>query len=299
MQAHSLPHPNTLFEIRKVSRRKFLLSAAAAGAVVFAGDGFWQSNRIRVVRMELPLRRLPKAFDGFTIAQLSDFHYDDRFSASVIRDSVSIVNDLRPDLTVLTGDFITVPMLETGRALHKAATTVVPCSEVLAGIKGPKYAVLGNHDVFVDIPLIVNSLERNGIVVMRNQSTPLERGNARIWLIGADDFLRGLMRLRIAVAGIPPDEATIILAHEPDVADYTSNFGIDLQLSGHSHGGQVWIPGIGAPWLPPMSRKYPRGLYRVKDMLLYTNMGIGTIRAPIRINAPPEVTFFTLRSAQS
>jgi predicted MPP superfamily phosphohydrolase len=96
--------------------------------------------------------------------------------------------------------------------------------------------------------------------------------------------------------GIPPVEATILLAHEPDFADEAANYPIDLQLSGHSHGGQIWIPVIGAPWLPPMSRRYPRGLYRVKDLTLYTNMGIGTIHAPIRLNCPPEVTLITLRS---
>ena len=87
-----------------------------------------------------------------------------------------------------------------------------------------------------------------------------------------------------------------LLAHEPDFADEASLTPVDLQLSGHSHGGQVWLPGIGAPWLPPLGRRFPRGLYKVGNLTLYTNIGIGTIRAPIRINCPPEITLITLRS---
>ena len=87
-----------------------------------------------------------------------------------------------------------------------------------------------------------------------------------------------------------------MLAHEPDFADEAALTSVDLQLSGHSHGGQIWIPGMGAPWLPPLARNYPRGLYKIENMVLYTNIGIGTIRAPIRINCVPEVTLITLRT---
>jgi hypothetical protein len=283
---------------QKISRRKFLFTAGAAGLGLFAADGYWQSTRVHVEKIEIPLKRLPKAFDGYTIAQLSDLHYEHLFSAEVIHRSVELVNGLRPDLTVLTGDFVTVPIFERERFLRKAAETAIPCADLLGMLHGPKYAVLGNHDAEANPPLIIRSLERNGVSVMRNRSTPLERGNARIWLAGIDDFLRGEPRIELALDGIPPDEATILMAHEPDCADYYSALPIDLQLSGHSHGGQVWIPGVGAPWLPPMSRKYPRGLYHINNLTLYTNMGIGTIRAPIRINCPPEVTLITLRSAQ-
>ena len=134
---------------------------------------------------------------------------------------------------------------------------------------------------------------------MRNRSVPLERGSDRVWLAGIDDLLRGIPSIWDTLRGIPPDEATVLLAHEPDYANDASRFPIDLQLSGHSHGGQIWLPLIGAPWLPNMARKYPRGLYKVRNLTLYTNMGLGTIRAPIRINCPPEITFITLRCARS
>jgi len=290
-----------LFGNRKITRRNFLYTgaAAAAGLAIFSADGLAQSYDVRVVKLEIPLKRLPKSFDGYTIAQLSDFHYDDRFSSVPIHKCVPIVNQLHPDLIVLTGDFITVPLLERGRFLRAAVGTAKPCAEVLGTLQGPKYAILGNHDAMSNPPEIIRFLESNGISVMRNRSVPLERGSDRVWLAGIDDLLRGIPSIWDTLRGIPPDEATFLLAHEPDYANDASRFPIDLQLSGHSHGGQIWLPLIGAPWLPNMARKYPRGLYKVRNLTLYTNMGLGTIRAPIRINCPPEVTFITLRSARS
>jgi predicted MPP superfamily phosphohydrolase len=285
--------------LRKINRRKFLYTGAvAAVGLAVSADGFAESNYPHVVRQEVTLDRLPQAFDGFTIAQLSDFHYEDHFSVTPIRKSVEIVNGLRPDLTVLTGDFVTVPVFDRERFLRSSAETALPCAEILGQIQGPKYAILGNHDSMANPPLIVRALQDHDIPVLRNRSLPIERGNGRVWLAGIDDLLKGKPRIETTLQGIPPDETTILLAHEPDFAEEAARFPVDLQLSGHSHGGQVWIPGIGAPWLPPMSRKYPRGLYRVGNLTLYTNMGIGTIRAPIRINCPPEVTLITLRAGK-
>jgi predicted MPP superfamily phosphohydrolase len=288
-----------LSSVRKINRRKFLYTGAvAAVGLAVSADGFAESNYPHVVRQQITLNRLPQAFDGFTIAQLSDFHYEHHFSAVPIRKSVEIVNGLRPDLTVLTGDFVTVPIFDRERFLRSSAETVLSCAAILGGIQGPSYAILGNHDAEANPPLIVRALQDHDIPVLRNRSLPIERGNGRVWLAGIDDLLRGTPRIQTTLQGIPPDETTILLAHEPDFADEAARFPVDLQLSGHSHGGQVWIPGIGAPWLPPMSRKYPRGLYRVENLTLYTNMGIGTIRAPIRINCPPEVTLITLRAGK-
>jgi len=285
--------------VRKISRRKFLYTGAAVAAgVAISADGLAESNHPRIVRQEITVKRLPQSFDGFTIAQLSDFHYEEHFSVVPIRKSVELVNGLHPDLTVLTGDFVTVPVVERERFRRTAATMAQPCAAILKGIEGPKYAILGNHDAAANPPLIVRTLQDNGIAVLRNRSLPIEQGNGRVWLAGIDDLLRGVPRIENTLQGIPPDETTILLAHEPDFADQAALLPIDLQLSGHSHGGQVWIPGIGAPWLPPMSRKYPRGLYRGGNLTLYTNMGIGTIRAPLRINCPPEITLITLRAGQ-
>ena len=264
-------------------------------------DGFVESNHPRVVKLEIPLARLPEAFDGLTIAQLSDFHYEDHFSVVPIRKAVEMVHSLRPDLIVLTGDFVTVPLIERPALLPRVVATAAPCAQILQELQAPmgRFAILGNHDGEAGGARIARTLEEHGIPVLRNQSVPLERGTHRLWLAGIDDVLRGEPDLGAAIEKIPAKEATILLAHEPDFADESSLQPIDLQLSGHSHGGQIWIPGIGAPWLPPLSRKYPRGIYRVGNLTVYTNIGIGTIHAPIRINCPPEITLITLRAGHN
>lgn len=283
-----------------LSRRKFLLAgAAAAGVATLGTDGFVQSNHPHLVEIEIPLARLPEAFDGFRLVQLSDFHYDEHFSAIPIRKSVAIVNDLRPDLIALTGDFVTVPILERPASLRAAAATVEPCAALLHELQAPKYAILGNHDAIASPDHVVRALESANITVLRNQSVAIERGRDRMWLAGIDDLLRGSPDMSATLANISEKETTILLAHEPDFADDASLSPVDLQLSGHSHGGQIWIPGIGAPWLPPMARRYPRGLHQLGNLTLYTNIGIGTIRAPIRINCQPEITVITLRKRKA
>jgi len=119
------------------------------------------------------------------------------------------------------------------------------CAEVVRGLA--KATILGNHDAITNPPLIIRAFQDHGIPVLRNTSIPLERGSGRIWLAGIDDLLRGTPRIDLTLQGIPPDETTILLAHEPDYADQVSLLPVDLQLSGHSHGGQIWIPGIGSP----------------------------------------------------
>lgn len=286
---------------KRFTRRRFLYAGAifAAGTAVLGTDGLVESNHPRLVKVDIRLNRLPPAFEGFTIAQLSDFHYEERFSAVPISKSVEMVNRLAPDLTVLTGDFVTVPVFEWRKFLAQSAATALPCARILKQLGGPRYAIVGNHDVVGYPEEVIRALENNDIPVLRNRAVPLERHGARIWLAGIDDILKGHPNLHRTLAGIPPGETTILLAHEPDFADQAARQQVDLQLSGHSHGGQVWIPGIGAPWLPTLARKYPRGLYRIGPLILYTNIGIGTIRAPIRINCPPEVTLITLRSASN
>lgn len=265
-------------------------------------DGYLETFRVELKKIEIPLKRLPAAFDGFTIVQLSDFHYEERFSVFAIRKAVDLVNSLQPDLVALTGDFITVGLFESGsharRHAHEAAA---PCAAILSQINAPngKFAVLGNHDAYANAKLVTAALQSSGIPVLNNRSVPVERNSSRFWLAGIEDALDARPDLGAAIQKIPTGEATILLAHEPDFADEAAQNPVDLQLSGHSHGGQIWIPGIGAPWLPTLARKYPRGLYKVGDLTLYTNVGIGTIRAPIRINCVPEVTLITLRAQQA
>ncbi len=286
--------------MQKITRRSFLAAGAlgVAGAAVGA-DGLIESNAPHVRNVEIALSRLPHAFDGFTIAQLSDLHYDEHFSVVPIKKAIGLVNQLRPDLTVVTGDFVTVPRIETAPTLHRAALTAVPCAALLHKIAGTKLAILGNHDCGAGPVLIAGTLLEQGIPVLRNRALPLERGNQRIWIAGIDDLLRGSSDITLTMSKIPSDEMTILLAREPDFADQAARLNIDLQLSGHSHGGQICLPLIGAPYLPPLARKYPRGMHRIGPLVLYTNIGIGTIEIPVRINCPPEVTLITLRAPRA
>jgi predicted MPP superfamily phosphohydrolase len=157
------------------------------------------------------------------------------------------------------------------------------------------FAVLGNHDQ-CNPQFIIRSLENHGITVLRNYALHVESGGARFWIAGVDDVLEGNARLDESLRTIPRGEATILLAHEPDFADAARRYPVDLQLSGHSHGGQIRLPLAGATYLPPLARKYPSGLRRLGPLTLYTNRGLGTVVLPIRFDCPPEVTLLTLRS---
>jgi len=154
-------------------------------------------------------------------------------------------------------------------------------------------ACLGNHDLWEDAPLIRRELTNVGISVLVNAGLSLAGGE--LWVAGVDDVWSGDPDLDAALNGAPADATIILLAHEPDYADVVSEHGgVDLQLSGHSHGGQVQLPLIGAPVLPYLGRRYPAGLYHIEELTLYTNRGVGTIYPPIRFNCRPEVTLITL-----
>jgi uncharacterized protein len=292
-----------------LTRRKLLqigAAGAAVGALAIAGDGtIFEANRPRLVPIEVQLSRLADSWDGFRIAQLSDLHYDDRFSVVPLQKAIDIVNGLQPDLVVLTGDFVTAsakwPHPDTSQALRAAAKAIEPCARLLAQIRAPSgiLAALGNHDVDSDATHIIEVLQSHDILVLRNRSVPLEREGKRLWFSGVDDILHGRPELDLALKGIPPNEPVILLAHEPDWADYVAKHPVDLQLSGHSHGGQIRIPFIGVPYLPPLARKYPWGLRQIGQLTLYTNAGIGTVEVPIRLDCPPEVTLITLRKPSS
>lgn len=282
-------------------------AGVAVGAAATVGDGvIFEANRPQLVSIEVPLTRLAASWDGFRIAQLSDLHYDDHFSVVPLRKAIAIVNHLQPDLVVLTGDFVTSPLRDprrhnTRRGARAAAKAIEPCAELLAQLRAQSgvLAILGNHDVSADAPHVTAVLQSYAIPVLCNRSIPLEREGSRLWLSGVDDVLEGKPNLDLTLSGIPPDEPVVLLAHEPDWADSVVKRPVDLQISGHSHGGQIRLPLIGAPYLPVLGRKYPWGLRRIGPLTLYTNCGIGTIRIAMRLNCPPEVTLFTLRSARS
>jgi predicted MPP superfamily phosphohydrolase len=282
------------------TRRKFLGLAAAAGVAAVAADTtLLEPNRPRVVRRDLSLRRWPEPLDGFRVALLSDFHYDVYFSVHPIHAAIGMVNDLRPDLIVLAGDFVSIPLFDIGPA--KAAWAAEPCAQLLGQMHAThgSWAALGNHDFYTDPRHVTAALEAERIRVLANESAPIEVNGARFWLAGVNDVHARAADIDKTLHGIPGDEATVLLAHEPDYADEVARFAVDLQLSGHSHGGQVRIPMVGPLYLPELGRKYVWGPYRIGELTLYTNPGLGTVGFPVRWNCPPEITLLTLRRASS
>jgi predicted MPP superfamily phosphohydrolase len=253
---------------------------------------------LQITRLEVPLQRLPPRFDGLRIAQISDFHYDPYIDNRVIAAAVKAANLLQPDLVVLTGDFVTQGPF-SGRHDKRAAGNAEPCSQILSRLRSRLgiFAVLGNHDYYTDPDTVAEVLRGHSFRVLRNEAFALEQEGARLWIAGINDAVAGADDVGLALQRIPPAEAVVLLAHEPDFADWVPHGRVDLQLSGHSHGGQIVLPIIGPPYLPPLARKYPWGLRRLGPLTLYTNRGLGTITLPVRFNCPPELTLFTLKSS--
>ena len=262
-----------------------------------AGDSvLLEPNRPRIVRKDFSLARWPERLNGFTIAVLSDFHYDPYFSVHPLHAAVPMVRELRPDLIALTGDFVSVP--PTGDPA-KGADAAEPCVQLISGMSAPfgLWSILGNHDCDTDPARVISALKGKNIPVLENKSQAIERDGARFWLAGVNDVLSGTADLGETLRGVPANEPVILLAHEPDFADEASKFPIDLQISGHSHGGQIRIPLLPPLYLPELAKKYILGTYQIGALPLYTNAGIGTVDIPARLNCPPEITLITLRSA--
>lgn len=246
-------------------------------------------------RVEIQLDRLPESFHGFRIAQISDIHYGPWMNQAGVERGMRIAQAFHPDLVVLTGDFVSHPLGQSNGPA--GARNAEPCADVLARWKDvPMIAVLGNHDWWNSSQIVSQVLIERGIRLLRNTAAVIERGTDKLWIAGVDDVFERQADLSAATKNVPRNDATILLAHEPDFADHASRFPVDLQLSGHSHGGQVRIPLVGPIVLPVLGRKYHTGLNRVGRLQVYTNRGLGLIDPPVRLNCPPEVTLITLRS---
>ncbi len=274
-----------------VSRRKFLgMSVAALGSALALSTGYlyWES-RLALERVQIPIKNLHPALEGFTIVQLSDFHFDSSVEIELIKQAVALANSLNPDVLVLGGDYVTF-----------TAESIFELGPLLAGLNARHgvFGIIGNHDIWTDLPVVKQGLAEARLPLLVNQGVPLAVGKAQLYLAGLDDAWNGRPNLRAALADCPPDAPVVLLAHEPDPADYyAQDARVSLQLSGHSHGGQVRLPGGSALILPYLGQKYDMGLYRVNQTWVYTNRGLGTVVEPVRLNCAPEVTEFTLVGA--
>jgi predicted MPP superfamily phosphohydrolase len=258
-----------------------------------------EPRRPQVVREDVYLKSLPPAFDGYTIAQVSDFHLPTSLGIEYFEQVEDRINDLLPDCIVLTGDFLDIPGISK-------FSMIPPAIRDLRARDGV-YAVLGNHDYKFNIKGIIDALQSTGVCVLINEHVELQREGAdgveTLYLAGVDNITKKRQDLNATLRGIPDESSIVLLAHEPDYADEVAADGrVDLQLSGHTHGGQIRVPFYGAvkSVLPALARIYVMGRYQVGEKLqLYVNRGIGIAALPIRFNCPPEITLITLRRGEA
>ncbi len=268
---------------------------ATLGGVLLGGAVYARKvepEEVEVVSVPLILPWLDERFDGYRIVQVSDLHADDWMTPGRVLNLVDLVNAEEPDLVLITGDFATYSRLRS--KIRHVPDLVVPLKRLRA--PDGSFAVLGNHDHKTNAQVIRRVLAASGVTELCNTVLTVRRGGASLHLCGVDSALEGVSRPERVLERLPKEGAAILLAHEPDVADEVAATGrFDLQLSGHSHGGQLGLPLLRFPFLPKLSRKYPVGLYRVGKMFLYTNRGLGA-HPRFRFACRPEITVFTLRA---
>jgi predicted MPP superfamily phosphohydrolase len=249
-------------------------------------------------RFDIPIADLPAEFAGFRIAQLSDFHCSRQVTPSYLGEAIDLAQAQSPDVIVLTGDFV-----------HKGYKYIERVARTLGRLSAPEgvYAVLGNHDFSVRNALgfrryrhlhraVADALGAQRIRVLHNESVPLRRNNGLLHLVGVEDLWSRVVDLDQAFAGLDPTVSCIVLAHNPRTVERLNGRRCDLMLSGHTHGGQINLPGVGRPVLSRQARRFAAGLYPYKRGYVYVNKGVG-FGFRFRFGVRPEVAILTLRPA--
>jgi predicted MPP superfamily phosphohydrolase len=250
---------------------------------------------LEVNHLQIPIANLPAPFAGMRIVQMSDFHGGHQVTPAYLGEAVDLAHAQNPDVLVLTGDFI-----------HKGFRHVEQVARVLGRLKSPLgvFAVLGNHDFSVRNALgirrhqhlhqaVADALKSQGIRVLQNETQTLARGGQSLYLSGVEDLWSRVCDLERTFSGLSPSVPRVLLAHNPCTVEHLQSYRCDLMLSGHTHGGQVNLPGVGRLALGPKGRRFAAGLYHVHDTTLYVNKGIG-FGFRIRFGVRPEVAVFSL-----
>ncbi|MGE7779328.1 metallophosphoesterase [Peribacillus sp. NPDC097264] len=283
---------------KSISRRTFIKNSLRTLATVTGlsvGGGYYAHNlepkwlEIKHNFISHPL--IPKGFDGMKMIQFSDTHLGFQFQLSDLQAIVEKINQMDPDIVLFTGDLMDEPNK------YNAQNEIPP---VLNQLKAPlgKFSIFGNHDhggygseIYRDI------MEKSNFTMLQNNSARVSLLSAEeIFLTGVDDAMLGKPDFEKALSGIPKGGFTIMLSHAPDLADISSTYDIHYQISGHSHGGQVQIPLIGALVTPPYAEKYTEGTFDLGSLTLHVNRGLGTTRLPYRFLSRPELTIYELRA---
>jgi len=274
-----------------VNRRRFLKRtglAAVGGA--FAGGiyPFLEARWCHVTPQTVVLPNLPEPFDGTTIALLSDIHHGPYVPLSYIRHAVEMTNSLRPDLIALTGDLV-----------YRDPSYIAPGVAALEKLeaRSGRYAVLGNHDNWESRPLSIAALNASGFERIDNRGVWLERKGARLRICGVGDLWTDIQDPLFAIGDATANDPVVMLSHNPDFAERLADDRVGLMLSGHTHGGQVVIPGYGAPIVPSAyGQKYVYGLTQGPRCQVFTTRGVGTVSPPVRVLCRPEIVLITLKS---
>jgi predicted MPP superfamily phosphohydrolase len=270
-----------------LTRRDALRALVATGVGLTVGPAAYgmayERHRLQRVEHDVMVSGLPPALDGFRVGLMTDVHHSATVSGDVVTRAVALLNASQPDLIVLLGDYVT---FGDRRYVEPVAERLSPLSLAPHG----SFAVLGNHDDDRDMPA---ALERRGFTVLKDQRTTLSIRREAVDLIGIRYWTRTLSHVTSVVKGSGP--TSILLAHDPRRLAQAAKLDIPLVLSGHTHGGQVLLPGAGAI----AAREFPvlAGLGRELNTTLFVSRGVGTVYVPVRINCPPDVTILTLRSA--
>jgi uncharacterized protein len=249
--------------------------------------GRFEPSAIEIGNVDVTIPDLDPAFCKYRIASIADIHLDEWLNAQRFGEVIDLVNEQHPDLVAIVGDLFSYEVDGLAQQMVVSLNKLKP--------KDYSVAVLGNHDHFVGATAVRDVLWQSNVIDLSNDVMTVNKGRATLHVAGVDSVTLRKHRLDKVLKKLPPVGPAIMLAHEPDFADVSASTGrFSLQISGHSHGGQWIVPGIGPPIRGLYSRKYPLGLYRVGDMTHYTNRGIGTSIIRMRINCPPEITVFTL-----
>jgi predicted MPP superfamily phosphohydrolase len=282
-----------------MSRRTFL-RGGVFGVSALASLTFYETYAARYVnpyqpqleQVSIPLPPGHDVLAGLRIGFVTDTHAGPFIGAEDVARATSLLAAQRPDLILFGGDYAS----ESSRYL----AAVVDAFAALAGAAPlGAYAVLGNHDFTVGRRRVAEALTDAGIPLLRNELAPVAFGGDELWIAGIDETLVGDPRPVETLGRAPEGAAKLALWHEPQFAEITASRGAFAQLSGHTHGGQVRLPGIGPVGLPVHGKRYVIGLNHAAGMPIYTSRGVGVYRPPVRFNCPPEVTLITLVSPEN
>jgi hypothetical protein len=279
------------------------LLAASAGVVAAGGVGYVTSVATRnyeITRRTIAIRGLPPELAGLRIVQLTDIHHGPWIPLSHVRGVVSATNELHADLVLLTGDYV-----------HRSPAYIEPVAAVLGGLRARigVLGVLGNHDWWESAPITRKAFAAAGIPLIDNarrfvtsDRTLAAEADAGLCIAGVGDYYEDRQLYGEALGGVPDAVPRILLSHNPDVAEdpafLSSGLRVDLMLSGHTHGGQIYVPGLGTPGVPSRyGQKYASGLVQGPACPVYICRGVGHTVLPVRIGVPPEVAVIELETA--